>query len=118
MAKKEKTPNKIKKVPPKKSEEQKKRENLLLVLFIILMVIAGVLFYFLYLKPPTPPTPTQTGSGVIAQVLRKLSIDPVKEEIEKRTLVIPSLETKTNEIGKENPFLPWNFQFQMRYLTY
>ncbi len=106
MAKKERAPNKTKKVPTKKSEEQKKRENLLLVLFIILMAIAGVLFYILYLKPPTPPTPTQTGSGVIAQILKNLSIDPVKAELEKRNLVIPSLETKPEEIGKVNPFLP------------
>lgn len=106
MAKKDKAINKTKKAPIKKSEEQKKRENLLLVLFIILMAIAGALFYFLYLKPPAPPSPTQTGSGVLAQVLKNLSIDPVKEEIEKRNLVIPSLETKPEEIGKENPFLP------------
>ncbi|MCX8095489.1 MAG: hypothetical protein N3D74_04820 [Caldisericia bacterium] len=106
MAKKEISPNKTKKVAPKKSEEQRKRENLLLVLFIILMIIAGALFYFLYLKPPSTPPPTQTQTGALQQVLKNLNIDPIKDEIEKRSLSIPSLETKTEEIGKENPFKP------------
>lgn len=118
MAKKDETLNKTKKTPIKKSEEQKKRENLLLILFIILMVIAVALFYFLYLKPPTPPPPTQTGSGALAQVLKNLSIDPVKEEIEKRNLPIPSLETKPEEIGKVNPFLPWILKSRARFHTY
>jgi len=105
MAKEEKL-NKTKKHKPKRSEEQKKRDRLLLILFVILMVVAVFLFYFLYLKPPSPPTSTQTGSNTLAQVLRNLNIDPIKNEIEKRSLQIPPLETKENEIGKENPFLP------------
>ncbi len=106
MAKKEINKNKVKKASQKKSEEEKKRERLLLVLFIILMAIAGGLFYFLYLKPPTPQTSTQTQTSTLNQVLKNLSIDPVKDEIEKRKLAIPPLETNENEIGKDNPFLP------------
>ncbi|MDI6860968.1 MAG: hypothetical protein QMD25_02990 [Caldisericia bacterium] len=106
MAKKEKEVNKTRKITPKKTEEQKKRERLLLVLFIILIIIAAFLFYFLYLKPPSQPIPTETQGNILNQVLKNLDIGQVKDEIEKRSLTIPSLETKPEEIGKENPFLP------------
>lgn len=114
MAKKEKIVNKTKKAPPKKTEEEKKRERLLLVLFIILILIAILLFYFLYLKPPSQQTSTQTPETLITQVLKNLNIDPIKDEIEKRNLTIPSLETNPEEIGKENPFKPWILKFLMK----
>jgi len=106
MAKKEKDVNKTKKATKKRGEEEKKRDKLLLVLFVILIGIAGALFYFLYLKPPTPQTQTQTQTNILNQVLKNISIDPVRDEIEKRRLIIPPLETNANEIGKENPFIP------------
>jgi flagellar basal body-associated protein FliL len=106
MAKKEKNVNKIKKPTKERSEEEKKRDKLLIVLFVILMVVAGALFYFLYLKPPTPQTQTQTQTSILNQVLKNINIDPVRDEIEKRRLIIPPLETNANEIGKENPFIP------------
>lgn len=113
MAKKEKNVNKIKKPTKERSEEEKKRDKLLIVLFVILMVVAGALFYFLYLKPPTPQTQTQTQTSILNQVLKNISIDPVRDEIEKRRLIIPPLETNANEIGKENPFIPWILKFSI-----
>jgi len=95
------------KVANKKKEEQKKSQTILLISFFILIGVAGVLFYFLYLKPPVKKEGTIPTTNIMNTVLKDYSIDDLKEDIEKRKLVIPSIETKSEEIGKEDPFTPW-----------
>ncbi|HOK18133.1 MAG TPA: hypothetical protein P5272_00270 [Caldisericia bacterium] len=94
------------KVANKKKEEQKKSQTILLISFFILIGVAGVLFYFLYLKPPVKKEGTTPTTNIMNTVLKDYSIDDLKEDIEKRKLVIPSIETKSEEIGKEDPFTP------------
>jgi len=94
------------KVANKKKEEQKKSQTILLISFFILIGVAGVLFYFLYLKPPVKKEGTIPTTNIMNTVLKDYSIDDLKEDIEKRKLVIPSIETKSEEIGKEDPFTP------------
>ncbi len=95
------------KVTNKKKKEQKKNQTLLLIMFFILIGVAGALFYFLYLKPPVNKEGTIPTTNIMNTLLKDYSIDDLKEDIEKRKLEIPSIETKSEEIGKEDPFVPW-----------
>ncbi len=94
------------KVESKKKTEQKKNQTLLLILFFILIGVAGILFYFLYLKPPVQKESTQTNTNIINTLLKEYNIENLKEDISKRQLIIPSIETKLDEIGKVDPFTP------------
>lgn len=94
------------KVENKKKSEQKKNQTLLFVLFFILIGVAGFLFYFLYLKPPVQKEGTQTGTNILTTILKDYNIDNLREELNKRKLIIPSLETKEEEVGKVDPFTP------------
>lgn len=99
MAKKVKLDN-------QKKVEQKKEQTLLLILFFILIGVAGALFYFLYLKPPVQQQSTQTGTNIITTILKDYNIDNLRDDLNNRKLIIPSLETKEEEIGKVDPFIP------------
>lgn len=90
----------------KKKVEQKKNQTVLLIMFFILIGVAAVLFYFLYLKPPVRKEGTQTTTNTMNVILKDLTIETIREDLEKRKLVIPSIETKPEEIGKVDPFLP------------
>jgi flagellar basal body-associated protein FliL len=94
------------KVENKKKSEQKKSQTLMLVLFFILIGVIGVLFYYLYLKPPTQKEGTQPGTNITATILKNYNIDNLREDLNKRKLTIPSIETKEDEIGKVDPFIP------------
>lgn len=93
-------------VENKKKIEQKKSQTLMLVLFFILIGVAGILFYYLYLKPPTQKGGTQPGTNITAIILKDYNIDNLREDLNKRKLAIPSIETKEDEIGKVDPFIP------------
>lgn len=99
MAKKVKLDN-------KKKAEQKKNQTLLLVLFFILIGVAGALFYFLYIKPPVQKEIIQTGTNILPTILKDYNIDNLRDDLNNRKLIIPSLETKEGEIGKVDPFIP------------
>ncbi|HOC52127.1 MAG TPA: hypothetical protein PLW61_03890 [Caldisericia bacterium] len=94
------------KVTNKKKEDQKKNQTLLFIMFFILIGVAGVLFYFLYLKPPIKKEGTIPTTNIMNTLLKDYNIDNLKEDIERRKLEIPSIETKSEEIGKEDPFVP------------
>lgn len=89
------------------SKEKKKNEAVLMVALVLLLAIAGGLFYFLYLKPPPSQKPSQgTNTPSRTSIVKEYKVTDLEEELSRRYMELPPIETTEEELGKEDPFSP------------